>query len=201
MSIKTTKDFITYYIYFKGEYDSLITTRSGNSELSSTAWDTYCVVEDFDSIGWSKYNNSGEWFNDSRWESMDSDDFTYTYQISGVDGSVQLYTGFQDWAFDAHIKGYREAKESGDEFLIVHDEEGFEDYKVRWKAAVDKWRLEGEEKRLAEEEKVKSKFLGRSKSELSEIVDILYEVRNYKGLNSLTEAFDYVVNLFWGLRG
>ena len=194
--MKNVKDFITYYIYLKGSYDNLITTKPGTVELGATTRETYCVVEDFDSLGWSDYNNKGVWYTDEVWGSMELGDFTYTYHKSSVDGSVNLYTGFAQWLFSPKERGYKEAKD--DYKFVVYDYEGFEDYKVRWKARIAKWEAQREEEKLTKEREVKNKFESKSKEELSEIVDILYGVCDYKGFSNLTEALDYMVSLFRG---
>ena len=194
--MKNVKDFITYYIYLKGSYDNLITTKPGTVELGATTRETYCVVEDFDSLGWSDYNNKGVWYTDEVWGSMELGDFTYTYHKSHIDNSVTLYTGFAQWLFSPKERGYKEAKE--DYKFVVYDYEGFEDYKVRWKARIAKWEAQREEERLTKEREVKNKFESKSKEELSEIVDILYGVCDYKGFSNLTEALDYMVSLFRG---
>ena len=197
--MKTAKDFITYYIYLKDSYDSLITTKPGTVKLSASTRDTYCVVEDFDSVGWSQYNNNGVWNKEATWGSMELGDFTYTYHKSQIDKSVTLYTGFAQWLFSPKERGYKEAKD--DYKFVVHDYEGFEDYNVRWKAKIAEWELRCEEERLAEEGKVKSKFVGKTKEELSDIVDILYGAKDYKGFDSLIESYNYMISLFGKGKG
>ena len=191
--MKNVKDFITYYIYLKDSYDNLITTKPGTVELGTTTRDTYCVVEDFDSAGWSEYNNNGVWYTEVVWGSMELGDFTYTYHKSQIDKSVTLYTGFAQWLFSPKERGYKEAKD--DYKFVVYDYEGFEDYKVRWRAHLSGLEKQSDERKRAEEEVVRKRFKDLSELEFKEVLEIVRGVQEYKGLDSVAGAVDYLFNL------
>lgn len=191
--MKTVKDFITYYIYLKDSYDSLITTKPGTVKLGTTTRDTYCVVEDFDSIGWSDYNNNGIWHTEAVWGSMEYNDFTYTYHKSAIDGSVILYTGFAQWLFSPKERGYKEAKD--DYKFVVYDYEGFEEYKVRWREHLSGLEKQSDERNRAEEEMVRKRFKDLSELEFKEVLEIVRGVQEYKELDSVVGAVDYLFNL------
>ena len=191
--MKTVKDFITYYIYLKGSYDSLITTKPGTVELGTTTRDTYCVVEDFDSVGWSEYNNNGVWNTEAVWGSMELGDFTYTYHKSQIDKSVTLYTGFAQWLFSPKERGYKEAKD--DYKFVVYDYEGFEDYKARWREHLSGLEKQAGERKRAEEEMVRKRFKDLSELEFKEVLEIVRGIQEYKGLDSVVGDVDYLFNL------
>ena len=191
--MKNVKDFITYYIYLKGSYDNLITTKPGAVELGATTRDTFCVVEDFDSVGWSEYNNNGVWYTEVVWGSMELGDFTYTYHKSQIDKSVTLYTGFAQWLFSPKERGYKKAKD--DYKFVVHDYEGFEEYKVRWREHLSGLEKQSDERNRAEEEMVRKRFKDLSELEFKEVLEIVRGVQEYKGLDSVVGAVDYLFNL------
>ena len=191
--MNTAKDFITYYIYLKGSYDSLITTKPGTVKLGASTRDTYCVVEDFDSVGWSEYNNNGVWYTEAVWGSMELGDFIYTYHKSSIDDSVILYTGFAQWLFSPKERGYKEAKD--DYKFVVYDYEGFEEYKVRWREHLSGLEKQSDERKRAEEQVVRKRFKDLSELEFKEVLEIVRGIQEYKGLDSVVGAVDYLFNL------
>ena len=164
--MKTKKDFTRYYLYYKDSYDDLITVIAGNTKLSSSTYEMYEVVEDFDYPSWLEYENSGYWYEGSLYEDMKMYEFQYTYLLKS-DG-YKLVDGIYPYPVGQPFK----ANENWGVYFEVEDWEGFYDYQVRRE---EYFRTE-KEKRLRKLQEKKESMMKKYGVEDRDKFNIMYSV-------------------------